>query len=415
MLASLLALAAIVYMGHHLVSMFKTGMQVEPVQSAEISNQLTLTGVIFRDEQVVYGGSSGGVVRMFSNGEKVSRNAVVARVYDTLRTEDTLLSKIEKELGILTESNKISDTGTKNVDAKISKLYYTIRLKSEEGDYASVAEKTEELLILLNRREIIVNARLNFNTEIADLKAKREQIISQTTGSYEDVKTPVSGYFSSYVDGYENVFTAQAAKTLDYEGLTQLLKARAGDDSVTESGYAVGKTALSAEWLLCAETDRKTASSLTEGATYPVSFPMASGSEIDFTLLRIVTENKGEGAVLVFGTTVLSSEIGSARKQTVSIIEEKTVGLRVPVTAIRTNEEGELGVYILKNDRMTHRRVEILAECDGYCIVREFAPDEEGYAGALHKYDNLIVSGKGLKEQKEEEDETTGYEIRIFG
>ena len=34
----------------------------------------------------------------------------------------------------------------------------------------------------------------------------------------------------------------------------------------------------------------------------------------------------------------------------------------------------------------------------------------------LHKYDSLIISGKGLKEQAEEADgDTTDYEIRIFG
>jgi multidrug efflux pump subunit AcrA (membrane-fusion protein) len=414
-LTSIIALAAMVYMGYHLYSMFKTGMTVEPVQSAEISNQLTLTGVIFRDERVVYGATSGGVVRMFSNGEKVSKNAVVAKIYDTLRTEDRTLSRIENDLSILAESNKISDTSTKNTDAKINKLYYTIRLKSEEGDYATVAEKTEELLILLNRREIIVNARLNFNTEIADLRAQREKIVSAATGEHEDVKTPVSGYFYSYADGYENVFTSEAALKLGYEDLSSLLESEAEKQS-QEDGYAVGKMAQSAVWYLCMKTDRESAAGLSEGKTYPVSFPMASGSEIDFTLERIVTQNGGEGAVLVFSTSTLSADIGSARKQTVSVIQEKTVGLRVPVTAVRTNDEGEIGVFILKNDRTTFRKIQILTEQDGYCLVREFSPDEEGYSEMLHKYDNLVTSGKGLKEQKAEDDgETTEYEIRIFG
>ena len=51
-LTSALAIAAAVYMVYHIVSMFKTDMKVEPVQAAEISNQLTLTGVVFRDETV---------------------------------------------------------------------------------------------------------------------------------------------------------------------------------------------------------------------------------------------------------------------------------------------------------------------------------------------------------------------------
>ena len=413
-LTSIIALAAMVYMGYHLYSMFKTGMTVEPVQSAEISNQLTLTGVIFRDERVVYGATSGGVVRMFGNGEKVSKNAVVAKIYDTLRTEDRTLSRIENDLSILAESNKISDTSTKNTDAKINKLYYTIRLKSEEGDYATVAEKTEELLILLNRREIIVNARLNFNTEIADLRAQREKIVSAATGEHEDVKTPVSGYFYSYADGYENVFTSEAALKLGYEDLSSLLESGAEKQS-QEDGYAVGKMAQSAVWYLCMKTDRESAAGLSEGKTYPVSFPMASGDETEFTLERIVAENAGSGAVLVFSSDSVCRDVGSARKQTVSVTKERISGLRVPVSAIRTNDDGSIGVYILKNNRTTFRKIDIISEQDGYCIAREYSPEDEGYSEMLHKYDSMIVQGKGLSEQTREDDETTGYEIRIFG
>ena len=95
---------------------------------------------------------------------------------------------------------------------------------------------------------------------------------------------------------------------------------------------------------------------------------------------------------------------------------ERIEGLRVPVSAVRTNENNQTGVYILKNNKVTFRRIEILDEKDGSCIVKEFSPDEEGYAEMLHKYDSLIISGKGLKEQAETDDgETTDYEIRIFG
>ncbi len=415
-LSSLLAIAAIVYIVYHIVSYFKEDMRVEPVQYAEQSENLTLTAVIFRDEQVIYGDRSGGVVRLYSNGERVGKNAVVARVYETLRTEDYTLSRIEKRLGILTESNKISDNTTKNTDAKINKLYYTVRLKSEEGDFSTLSEKTDELLILLNRREIIVNARLNFNTEIADLKAMRDRMLASGSSVGYDVTTDVSGYFSGFVDGYENIFTSDKALKYGYKELSGLLRSEADELSVTDKGYAVGKVAHLPTWYICAETDRDTAYKLSEGESYTIGFPMASGSETEFRLERIVAETGGEGAMLVFSTDIQSAEIGSARKQTVSVTMEKTTGLRVPISAVRTDDDNNTGVYILKNNKVTFRKIDILTEGDGYCIVREYAPDEEGYAEMLHQYDNLIISGKGLKEQANTDDgETTEYEIRIFG
>ena len=386
------------------------------MQSAEQLQTITLTGIIFRDEQIIYGQSDGGVVRLYANGEKVSKNAVVARVYDTYRTEDYALDQIDKKLGILNDSNKVSDNSIKNLDTKINRLYYTIRLKSEEGDFASVAEKTDELLVLLNRREILVNSRLDFSAEISALKARRESLISSGTGMYTEVKTPVSGYFSSCVDGYEQIFTAEAASTLSYDQLSELLKQPAEELSVTSQGYAVGKMANDPKWYLCAETDRDTAYTLSEGEKYNIAFPTASGRETEFKLEHILAQNGGSGAVLVFSTDLQSSDLGSARKQTVSLVTERIEGLRVPVSAVRTDDENQTGVYILKNNKVTFRRIEILAEKDGYCIVKEYAPDEEGYSGMLHKYDSLIISGKGLKEQAEEADgDTTDYEIRIFG
>ncbi len=391
-------------------------MRVEPVQSAEQSQSLTLTGIIFRDEQIVYGQNGGGVIRLYANGEKVPKNAVVARVYDTFRSEDYVLSDLDRRISILTDSNKVSDNSVKNLDAKINRLYYTIRLRSEEGDFSTVAEKTDELLVLLNRREILVNARLNFNTEIAELKAKRESLISSGSGTAADVATPVSGYFYSYVDGYEKLFTSKAAQTLSYDELSELMKQPAQELSITADGCAVGKTAHDPRWYLCAQTDRETAYRLSEGSAYKIGFPTASGSETEFVLDRIVTEYGGEGAILVFSTDIQKAELGSARKQTVSLVLEQIDGLRVPVSAVRTNDNNEVGVYILKNNKVTFRKIEIITEKDGYCIVKEYAPDEEGYAEMLHKYDNLIISGKGLKEQAEVEDgETTDYEIRIFG
>lgn len=391
-------------------------MRVEPVQSVQQTQTADLTGIIFREEQVVYGEKSGGTVRLYANGEKVSKNAVVARVYDNFNSEDYALSEYDKKINILTESNKVSDNSIKNLDAKINRLYYTIRLKSEEGDFSAATEKTDELLVLLNRREILVNARINFNQEISELTANRERLISSGTGISSDVKTPVSGYYFNYVDGYEDLFTASAAKKLSYEELSELIKQPADELSVSRNGYAVGKMATDPKWYICAETDRSTAYKLSEGNTYTIGFASAAGAESEFVLERIVTETGGKGAILVFVSDIDSTELGSLRKQNISIVLEKIEGLRVPVSAVRTNENDEVGVYILKNNKITFRKIDIITEKDGYCIVKEYSPEDEGYSKMLHKYDSLIVSGKGLKETTEPDDgETTDYEIRIFG
>jgi hypothetical protein len=79
------------------------------------------------------------------------------------------------------------------------------------------------------------------------------------------------------------------------------------------------------------------------------------------------------------------------------------------------NEEGEQGVFILKNNRTTVRYSDVIDSIEGYYIVREFSPEDEDYAKYLHRNDVLIVRGKNLREQINlPEEESTEYRIRIF-
>lgn len=408
---SLLAVLAIVYIVYHIVSYFKTDMKVEPVQSIEISDSLTFTAVIFRDEQIVYSQSRGGVVRLYANGEKVAKNAEVANVYETLESRDSELTSIDKRINILEKSNKVSDTSVKNIDAKINRLYYTIRQKTEEGDITSAADKTDELLVLLNRREIIVNSRLDYNAEIAELKRQRELIVSSGSGAFETVSSPASGYFYSSADGYETLFTSEAAEKYSYKDLKALLNSSGGENS----GYAVGKIATSAAWYLCAQISRDEALTLSVNSVYTVDFTMSNGNKTDFELIRILMSDDGGDALVVMKTTTLNKDIGNARKQTVSVKNEEITGLRIPQSAVRVNENGEVGVYILKNNLVKFRRADIISSKEGYYIAKEYDPEDELYPVMVHKYDNLIVSGKNIKEDVEIEAEDMEYSIRIFG
>ncbi|MBQ3869915.1 MAG: hypothetical protein II777_05145, partial [Clostridia bacterium] len=171
--------------------------------------------------------------------------------------------------------------------------------------------------------------------------------------------------------------------------------------------------AASAEWYLCAELDPKTAMNLVEGREYGVSFSLTPDQEIRLTLDKILSG--AESSVIIMSSTVMPGDFNNSRKQTVQIKTESVTGLRVPASAVRVNEEGEQGVFILKNNRTTFRYIDVIDSIEGYYIVREFSPEDEDYAKYLHRNDVLIVRGKNLREQINlPEEESTEYRIRIF-
>lgn len=409
----LIAIAVSVYMIYHVIKLFSTEMIVETVEAAELSDTVNVTGVIFRDETVLYGTRYGSLDRLFADGERVAKDTPVVRIYDKAAGSDKELSLIDRQLSILNDSGSVSDNSTKAVDAEINRLYYALRQKAEDGDYGGVTSKLDRLLVNFNRREIITNARVNFNAEIASLRERREGIVRNNGTPAETVYTNVSGYFMYDVDGYERIMTAKALKGVSYGELKGLLDSSAEQLDSTSYGYAVGKIAASAEWYLCAELDPKTAMNLVEGREYGVSFSLTPDQEIRLTLDKILSG--AESSVIIMSSTVMPKDFNNSRKQTVQIKTESVTGLRVPASAVRVNEEGEQGVFILKNNRTTFRYIDVIDSIEGYYIVREFSPEDEDYAKYLHRNDVLIVRGKNLREQINlPEEESTEYRIRIF-
>ena len=412
-LSGALAIAVSVYLIYHIVKLFSSDMAVETVEAAELSDAVTATGVIFRNETVLYGTRYGSLDRLFANGERAAKDSEVVRIYEKKADSDAELALIDRQISILAESGSVSDNSTKAVDAEINRLYYAVRQKAEDGDYGGIANKLKRLLINMNRREIITNSRANFNSEAALLRERRDGIVRSSGTPLETVYTPVSGYFMYDVDGYERILTADALKNISYSGLKELLDAKAEQIESTAYGYAVGKIAPSAGWYLCAELNPKTAMGLEEGREYGVTFSLSPDQEIRLTLDRILTG--AESSVIIMSSDVMPADFNSSRKQTVQIRSESVTGLRVPVGAVRVDGNGRQGVFILKNNRTTFRYVEVLESIEGYYIVREMRPEDEDYALYLHRNDVMIVRGKNLKEQINlPEEESTEYRIRIF-
>lgn len=396
-LTAAISLVAIVYLIYHIFALSDKGFVTEPVQSAVWEESIQLSGTVLREEKVLFASSDGEINRLLSDGERTGANAAVATVYTASAGYDPeLLVELDKKIRILEKSNDVtaSDYDLSYTDARIEKLYYSVRLAQEAGDLEYAASLSERLLILLNKREIIVRSRLNFDTELAELYEQRKALLQGSEHSFETVYTSDAGYFFKDADGFEGIYDPELLKLADYGALTELFtKERAETDRVA------GKIVTAADWYIVAFVSPEHTKLVTEGKTYTLEFPDSSSERIPFTLERTVVSEDGKNAAFILRTDVMPEDFSYSREQNFDLIYESESGLCVPDSALRVSEDGRIGVYILKDNKTTFREIDIITEKEGYCLVIRRTPDTVLYETSLHLYDRIITEGKGIKEQ----------------
>lgn len=399
--SALLAILAIVYVVYHLINAFSNDITFDEAQYGVIDEKIISDGYVFRDEIILYSQNDGILDSYFDEGEHVKAHSAVAAVFpnssDDVREQ---ILGIDKKINILKESNITSGAesfDTKYIDKQISEMYYLICEKLSSGDHQYASEKTDELLILLNKREIITNRRLNFNSEIAQFEAQKQSLASSGSDVSDVVKTPYSGYYYSYTDGYERLFSTSALDGITLEKFKELCLS-SPENFDGEKGYSAGKIINEHEWYIACTADKMAAVGFTEGEIYSVLFPYEANLSVDFTLQKIVSSPKDDESLLIFKTNTVPVNFSFDRRQTVEIVYEKIEGVRIPTNALHM-VDGQTGVYILDENVVKFIKTDIIYEGDGYYISKtDYGEDDTEVR--LKEHDRIITTGKELYDGK---------------
>ena len=416
LLSVILAFALIFYIVHHLVTGFTTDITTISAEIRTNQDVISENGYIFRDEHYLYSSFSGAVNYMASNGEKVGIKQAVAQSFSDSAgySIHTQLEEIEKKLSILEESKVqlgAANTDTETVDQKITSYYSMILSNIADGKYSHAMRSTDNLLIQMNRRQIITGEVKDFSAEESTLSAKKNELTSKLTGRTETVVSDMSGYFFSDIDGYENLFTTKALNDLTLSSFYELIEKDPQAVTNKNGKTPVGKIAESYKWYIAMPLNKKDAERLEIGETYEGIFPYNYETKIFLLAERILTEASDERAVAVFSCREMPQGFSYQRRQNVEIVLSSTEGYRIPTTAVRIID-GEKGVYTLYGSTVVFKRINILLEVDGYYIVSEDDPlsnDTQGNSADesaqlptqkysyISLYDKIIVSGKDLE------------------
>src|SRR5699024_8737531 len=131
------------------------------------------------------------------------------------------------------------------------------------------------------------------------------------------------------------------------------------------------------------------------GDTAPVTFASQFYESIPMTVERLGQEEQG-GRLLVLSCDKYIQNATLLRQQSADIVFTTYAGLRVPKEAIRVNENGSVGVYVLEGSNAVWKSVNILHD-NGETYVVEL---DKSSVNNLWPGDEIIVTGRDLYDGK---------------
>lgn len=351
-------------------------------------------GWVVRSEVAVTGGE--GMVQLKrEEGEKVGKGQELAVVYQDesyVEKQEELL-KTQSELSALQYATYDQSPSGVILDDQMLTAMTDLRTASSSGNYTSLSEQTETYRKLVLRREFLVSSEATAEmTQAAnDLQAKYDQLQAGQAQA-TTVTAPSSGLFSSYVDGYESLLTPD-----DLEGLSPKDLAAFSQLTPQTETNCLGKLVTNVAWYYAITVPGDVIGRFSVGGNVDVFFDSLSQT-LPMEVYSVGEVQQGE-VVIVLRSTQNDAQAENLRQESGRVIFYSSEGIRVPKEALRINEDGERGVYVVVSQKARFRPVEILAEDDTSYLVKA-APTNEEDTRILKEGDEIVLAAEDLYDGK---------------
>lgn len=373
------------------ISMFNDDYKTETATLYSSAEKLSLNGVYVRDEEVVTTNAKGVLSYPNEDGSKIAKNSVVAYVYRS--EEDIFVNKkidaLKEEVELLAKEQSPGTTDVAQpefISALIEEKYQTVASMIVKNDLEGLAEERKNFQSLLGIYQIVINKETDYNDKIDELNKEIKELERKRSQPVDMVTVPDSGYFISYVDGYEDMLSSESIGSLTAEQIEEIVE-NDGYDSSRISSRAVGKLVDGYKWNIVGVADIDD-SVFKLGSNVTVKLP-STRDTIKAKIEDIIETDSPEKSILVLSCDKLNYNLVQYRTERIEIILNDFSGIKVPRSAIRFNKQNELGVYILEGQRVTFKKLDVIFECDDY-LLSGITSDSD----YISVYDEIIISGE---------------------
>ena len=383
---------ALIFIIHQTISSFYKPITTESAVYYTTVDGFNITGVILRNEILVESKDSGILHFMVEDGKRVSKDGVVANIYDsesasiTLSQIDRLKSQIADIEDILS-FNDIDAANLELINNRINENLNQLIVSSAYGNYQTANEYSQELLSSINRRHAAMGQTGDFSSQLNALNAELTKLTTSLPAAKGQITAKESGYFLSKVDGYEQTLVTEDLTKITPEFLKNLKTKDYGKNTV-------GKIVSDYEWYIAAEVSLNDSMNYKVGDTLEIHTSVKSSPVLPVTVEKINISDTDSKAVIIFACNEMNTELASMRSGPMTVVSKTYSGLKVPKRALRV-VDSKKGVYVVSGMQAKFVTVEILYSNDDFIICEKSDTD-----GALKLYDQVVVKGKNLYDGK---------------
>ena len=389
----LVILIIVVFLGHQAISAFYNPVKTETAKFYTAVDDFNITGLIIRNETLVESLDGGVKHFLVSDGNRVSKNGVIANIYDNESASITVtnIENVKNKIADIEDILSYNDIEAANLDlinARVVERVNELIMSTATGEYGSVNNTAGNLLSAINRKQAAVGVAADLTPRLEALKSELSALSSSLPTVKGEIKAQQSGYFVSKTDGYEQVF-----KTDNLEELTpEFLKSAATKDN---GANVIGKIVSDYEWYIAAEVSLNESLNYKEGESLIITTSVKSSPELSVTVKKINISESSASAVIIFSCNEMNSELASMRSGPMSVVKAEYSGLKVPRKALRV-VDGVKGVYVLSGMQIEFVPIEIVYSTESYIICEKQSENGD----VLMLYDEVVVKGKNLYDGK---------------
>ena len=399
MICTVLVLATFVYLFHDAVRNNRDRYDTETADEVVEQEKLELKAFLVRDEEYINQKTTGTVVPLIKDGMRVASGDAVARVCASDEDAANVSALLEakeslaryQEISEQTELNALEKLN-KTIDASFTELVRT----SNSGDFSELSRNIEELENKLASKQILKDGTIDLTAKFNELNSKIQTLESKSINT-SDVLAPLSGYYISNLDGYENAMDYNKISDLTVSEAEKLFEKKPGDVS-----GQMGKIVGSYKWYLVTVMDSKYSLLMSEGEKMKINMPYYGFKNVEVVVEKISTTQNDKVAV-AFSCNMMNETYANMRTENIELVFKEYTGYKINSSAIR-REKDEKGkevdvVYILRGDIMNARVIDIIYDAGDYVIVSEESKATSGYR-PIKRYDEVIVKGRNLSDGK---------------
>ncbi len=410
---------SLTYIGYQIYVSNFAKVKTQPATYTSLSDSIQTESFAVRDEVFIDNISDGVMSYVLEEGEKISKNGVVAEIFNN--SDDAKAQKeikdIDKEIKNLKQLSYLSNTYNSDplaVDKQIETLIQKMIKDVDVSNYNSMQENKSNILYLMNEKQIITGKTNNFNSKINELQTKRDALYKTHGSNIGKILSPESGYFVSKLDGYEKLVDFTKVLSFSPDDVKSILNFEKKSALNTS---AVGKVIRGVNWYIICTVSSNDAFKLYEGKNVNVTLPLVSKEKFPATVAAVNQQDKKSEAAIILTLNNMNSRLALIRNETVKVDIDTYSGLLISKKSLHegiikktsvdddgneiSDEKKVQGVYILRGKEILFKQVIPLYSDNNYVVCDQNPSSDKLFNGeTINLLDEVITEGTNLYDGK---------------